>query len=58
MNFAMDNPAPLNKQKQAIENQSAMQRELLERDIAEIRRDWSQLQHLFSLLRDILSSKG
>ena len=53
----MDNPQPLKKQRQAIENQSAMQRELLERDIAEIRRDWSQLQHLFSLLRDILSPK-
>lgn len=53
----MDSPAPLKQQKQAIENQSAMQRELLERDMAEIRRDWSQLQHLFSLLRDILSPK-
>ena len=53
----MDNPQPLKKQRQAIENQSAMQRELLERDIAEIRRDWSQVQRLFSLLRDILSPK-
>lgn len=53
----MDNSQSLKQQKQAIENQSAMQRELLERDMAEIRRDWSQVQHLFSLLRDILSSK-
>ena len=53
----MGSPAPLKQQKQSIENQSAMQRELLERDIAEIRRDWSQVQHLFSLLRDILSPK-
>ena len=53
----MDNPQPLKKQRQAIENQSAMQRELLERDVAEIRRDWSQVQQLFSLLRDILSPK-
>ena len=53
----MDNPQSLKKQGQAIENQSAMQRELLERDIAEIRRDWSQVQQLFSLLRDILSPK-
>ena len=53
----MDNPQPLKQQKQAIENQSSMQRELLERDIAEIRRDWAQVQHLFSLLRDILSPK-
>ncbi len=53
----MDNPQPLKQQKQAIENQSSMQRELLERDMAEIRRDWTQVQHLFSLLRDILSPK-
>ena len=53
----MDNPQPLKKQRQTIENQSAMQRELLERDMAEIRRDWSQMQQLFSLLRDILSPK-
>ena len=53
----LDNPQPLKQQKQSLENQSAMQRELLERDVAEIRRDWSQVQHLFSLLRDILSPK-
>ena len=53
----LDNPQSLKKQRQALENQSSMQRELLERDLAEIRRDWSQVQHLFSLLRDILSSK-
>ena len=54
----LDNPQPLKQQKQSLENQSTMQRELFERDIAEIRRDWSQLQHLFSLLWDILSPKG
>ena len=53
----LDNPQPLKQQKQSLENQSAMQRELLERDMSEIRRDWSQVQHLFSLLRDILSPK-
>lgn len=53
----MDNPAPLKQQKQTFENQSAMQRELLERDIASVQRDWAQVQHLFSLLRDILSPK-
>ena len=53
----MDNPQSLNQQKQSLENQSAMQRELLERDMAEVRRDWSQVQQLFSLLRDILSPK-
>ena len=53
----MDNSQPLKQHRQAIENQSAMQRELLERDIAEVRRNWSQVQQLFSLLRDILSPK-
>lgn len=53
----LDNPQPLKMQKQSLENQSAMQRELLERDIATVQRDWAQVQHLFSLLRDILSPK-
>lgn len=53
----MDNPAPLKQQKQAIENQSAMQRELLERDIATVQREWAQVQQLFALLREIISPK-
>ena len=53
----MDNPAPLQQQKQAIENQSTMQRELLERDIASVQRDWAQVQQLFALLREIISPK-
>lgn len=53
----MDNPAPLKRQKQAIENQSAMQRELLDRDIASVQRDWAQVQQLFALLREIISPK-
>ena len=53
----LDNSHPLKKQKQALDSQSTMQRELLERDLAEVRRDWSQVQHLFSLLRDIFSPK-
>ena len=53
----MDNPAPLKQQKQSIENQSAMQRELLERDIATVQRDWAQIQQLFALLREIISPK-
>ena len=53
----LDNPQPLKQQKQSLENQSSMQRELLERDMQEVRRDWSQVQQLLSLLRDILSPK-
>ena len=53
----MDNPQSLKQQKQSLENQSAMQRELLDRDLLEVRRDWSQMQQFFSLLRDIFSRK-
>ena len=53
----MDNPQSLKQQKQAIKNQSTMQRELLDRDLLEVRRDWSQMQQFFSLLRDIFSRK-
>ena len=53
----MDSPAPLKQQKQAIENQSAMQRELLQRDIATVQREWAQVQQLFALLREIISPK-
>lgn len=53
----MDNPAPLKQQKQSIENQTAMQRELLQRDLATVQRDWAQVQHLFALLREIISPK-
>ena len=49
----LDNPQPLKQQKQAIENQSAMQRELLERDIAEIRRDWSQVQQIWQMIQGL-----
>jgi hypothetical protein len=54
----LDNPQPLKQQKQALENQSAMQHELLERDMAEIRRDWAQMQQIFSFFRDIISSES
>ena len=53
----MDNPQSLKQQKQAIKNQSTMQRELLDRDLLEVRRDWSQMQQFLSLLRDIFSRK-
>ena len=53
----LDNPQSLKKQKQALDSQSTMQRELLERDLAEVRRDWAQVQQIFSLLRDILSPR-
>ena len=54
----MENPAPLKQQKQSIENQSAMQRELLQRDLATVQRDWALVQQLFALLREIISPKS
>ena len=54
----LDNPQPIKQQKQSLENQSAMQRELLERDMSEIRRDWAQMQKIFSFFRDIISSES
>ena len=50
----MDNPQSLNQQKQSLESQSSMQRELLERDVAEIRRDWSQVQQIWQMIRGLL----
>lgn len=54
----LDNPQPLKQQKQSLKNQSSMQRELLDRDMAEIRRDWAQMQQIFSFFRDIISSES
>ena len=54
----LDNPQPLKQQKQSLENQSSMQRELLDRDMSEIRRDWAQVQQIFSFFRDIISSES
>ena len=51
----LDNPQPLKQQKQAIENQSSMQRELLERDLSELRRDWVQVQQLWQIIRGLLA---
>ena len=49
----LDNPHPLKQQKQSLENQSAMQRELLERDMAEIRRDWAQVQQIWQMIQGL-----
>ena len=53
--LVMDNPQPLKQQKQSLESQSAMQRELLERDVAEIQRDWSQVQQIWQMIRGLLA---
>ena len=49
----LDNPQPLKQQKQSLENQSSMQRELLERDLAEVRRDWFQVQQIWQMIQGL-----
>ena len=49
----MDNPQPLKKQKQSLDSQSTMQRELLERDLAEVRRDWFQVQQIWQMIQGL-----
>ena len=49
----LDDTTPLIRQKQSIENQSTMQRELLERDMAEIRRDWAQVQQIWQMIQGL-----
>ena len=49
----LDNPQPLKQQKQSLENQSSMQRELLERDMAEVRRNWAQMQQLWQMFQGL-----
>ena len=44
---------PLKKLKQSLDSQSTMQRELLERDLAEVRRDWSQVQQIWQMIQGL-----
>ena len=49
----LNNSQPLKQQKQSLDSQSTMQRELLERDLAEIRRDWSQVQQIWQMIQGL-----
>ena len=49
----LNNSQPLKKQKQSLDSQSTMQRELLERDLAEVRRDWSQVQQIWQMIQGL-----
>ena len=49
----LDNPQPLKQQKQSLESQSSMQRKLLERDMSEIRRNWTQMQQLWQMFQGL-----
>ena len=54
----MGTPQSLKKQKQSLENQSTMQRELLNRDMAEVRRDWSQVKGVLEVIWSMFDGKG
>ena len=49
----LNNSQPLKKQKQSLDSQFTMQRELLERDLAEVRRDWFQVQQIWQMIQGL-----
>jgi hypothetical protein len=51
----LDDTTLLSKQKQSIENQSSMQRELLQRDINSIQQEWVQIERILQLIREFIS---
>ena len=51
----LDDTTPLKRQKQSSENQSAMQRELLQRDMSSIKQEWQQIEHFLQLIRSLIS---
>ena len=51
----LNDTTPLEKQKQSIENQSTMQRKLLQRDMNTIQQEWAEIQQLLQLIRNITS---
>ena len=51
----LDDNTPLNRQKQAIENQSTMQYELLQRDVSSIKQEWTQIERILQLIRNMIS---
>ena len=51
----MNNTTPLKKQKQSIESQSDMQRELLQRDIQTLQQEWSQIERIWEMLKSVVS---
>ncbi len=51
----LDDTTPLKRQKQSTENQSAMQRELLQRDMSSIKQEWQQIERFLQLIRSLIS---
>jgi sterol desaturase/sphingolipid hydroxylase (fatty acid hydroxylase superfamily) len=51
----LDDNMPLKKQRQSLENQSAMQRELLQRDVDTIQLEWTLLKCVLQMMRSFIS---
>ena len=51
----LDDTTPLKRQKQSTENQSTMQRELLQRDMSSIKQEWQQIERFLQLIRSLIS---
>ena len=52
---ALDDASSLDRQKQSAENQAAMQRELIQRDVAVIRQEWSQIVRVMQVIKSMIS---
>lgn len=52
---ALDDTSSLDRQKQSAENQAAMQRELIQRDVAVIRQEWSQIVRVMQVIKSMIS---
>jgi predicted PurR-regulated permease PerM len=50
----LDDTTSLKQLKQSIETQSAMQHEILQRDIANIQQEWAQLQRILQMIGSII----
>lgn len=53
--LVLEDTTSLKKQKQAIEYQSTLQRELLQRDMNTIQQEWTKIERLLQLIRSIIS---
>ncbi len=51
----MDDTSPVKKQKQSLEIQSSVQRELLQRDMNAIHQEWLQLERILQAIRNVIS---
>lgn len=51
----MDDTSPVKKQKQSLETQSSVQRELLQRDMNAIHQEWLQLERILQAIRNVIS---